>query len=54
VQLGLRLPEDADTDALTEFLAAVARGMSRSAQDGASADELRAVADLAMSAWPPP
>lgn len=47
------LPEDADTDALAEFIAAVVRGMSRSAQDGATADELRAVADLAMGAWPP-
>ncbi|WP_408612177.1 TetR/AcrR family transcriptional regulator [Glycomyces terrestris] len=48
------LPEDADADALAEFLAAVTRGMSRSAQDGATADELRAVADLAMRAWPQP
>jgi AcrR family transcriptional regulator len=46
------LPEGTDTDALAEFIAVVVRGMSRSAQDGASAEELHAVADLAMSAWP--
>ncbi|MCC3762895.1 TetR/AcrR family transcriptional regulator [Glycomyces sp. TRM65418] len=46
------LPEDADIDALADFIAAVVRGMSRSAQDGATAEELRAVADLAMNALP--
>ncbi|SDE17118.1 transcriptional regulator, TetR family [Glycomyces harbinensis] len=48
------LPEDADVDALAEFIAAVVRGMSRSAQDGATAADLRDVADLAMNAWPRP
>ncbi len=46
------LPEDTDADALADFIAAVVRGMSRSAQDGASAEELLKVAELAMSAWP--
>jgi AcrR family transcriptional regulator len=46
------LPEDTDTDALAEYIAVVVRGMSRSAQDGATAQELDAVADLAMKAWP--
>ncbi|WP_240037452.1 TetR/AcrR family transcriptional regulator [Glycomyces paridis] len=46
------LPADTDTDALADFIAAVVRGMSRSAQDGATAGDLRAVADLAMNAWP--
>lgn len=48
------LPEDTDTDALAEFIAAVVRGMSRSAQDGATAEALSTVADLAMKAWPRP
>ena len=48
------LPQGTDTDALAEFIAAVARGMSRSAQDGATAEDLRNVADLAMKAWPRP
>lgn len=48
------LPEDADTDALADFLAAVVRGMSRSAQDGATTEALLAVAELAMKACPQP
>jgi TetR/AcrR family transcriptional regulator, copper-responsive repressor len=46
------LPAATDAEALAEFIAAVVRGMSRSAQDGATAEELREVADLAMRAWP--
>lgn len=48
------LPQDTDAEALADFIATVARGMSRSAQDGATADELRKVASLAMKAWPTP
>ncbi len=48
------LPADTDTDAFAEFIAAVVRGMSRSAQDGATAESLLAVADLAMRACPQP
>ncbi|MDA1366824.1 TetR/AcrR family transcriptional regulator [Glycomyces algeriensis] len=46
------LPQDADPEALAEFVAAVVRGMSRSAQDGATTEELLAVAELAMKACP--
>ncbi len=46
------LPEDTDTEALADFTAAVIRGMSRSAQDGATTEELLKVAELAMRAWP--
>ncbi|HEU5127670.1 MAG TPA: TetR/AcrR family transcriptional regulator [Glycomyces sp.] len=46
------LPEDTDADALADYIAVVVRGMSRSAQDGATAEELLKVAELAMSAWP--
>lgn len=48
------LPADTDTDALAEFISAVVQGMSRSAQDGATAEELRGVADLAVNALPRP
>lgn len=48
------LAPDTDAEALADFIATVARGMSRSAQDGATADELLKVADLAMKAWPSP
>ncbi|MCV7420421.1 TetR/AcrR family transcriptional regulator [Mycobacterium yunnanensis] len=46
------VPADADVDALTEFVGVVLRGMSSLARDGANAETLRAVADVALSAWP--
>ncbi|TNM32943.1 TetR/AcrR family transcriptional regulator [Streptomyces sedi] len=46
------LPEDVDADALARYSAAVMQGMSQQARDGAGAEELRSVAELAMRAWP--
>ncbi|MEU5110700.1 TetR/AcrR family transcriptional regulator [Streptomyces longwoodensis] len=48
------LPGDADTRALAVYFAAVVQGMSQQARDGASTQELRRVARLAMSVWPRP
>jgi hypothetical protein len=36
------------------YFGAVVQGMSQQARDGASTQELRRVARLAMSAWPEP
>lgn len=46
------LPADTDPRALAVFTAAVVQGMSQQARDGATRDELHAVADAAMRAWP--
>lgn len=46
------LPPGADPHALAGYFAAVIQGMSQRARDGADAAELRAVADMAMAAWP--
>ncbi len=46
------LPADTDARVLAVFTAAVVQGMSQQARDGASRDELRAVAEAAMRAWP--
>ncbi|MBL1079536.1 TetR/AcrR family transcriptional regulator [Nocardia sp. 2] len=46
------LPESTNARALARHIAVVMQGMSQSAQDGASLEELRYVADLAMRAWP--
>ncbi|MBW5425389.1 TetR family transcriptional regulator [Streptomyces sp. BG9H] len=46
------LPADTDPAALARFTAAVFQGMSQQARDGATREDLEAVADLAMSAWP--
>lgn len=46
------LPASADPRRLAAFFAAVIQGMSQRARDGASADELRATADLALAVWP--
>lgn len=48
------LPPDVDTRALAVFYAAVIQGMSQQARDGVSRAHLRAVAELALSAWPGP
>ncbi|NGO81447.1 TetR/AcrR family transcriptional regulator [Streptomyces sp. YC504] len=47
------LPSDADARVLARHVAAVFQGMSQQARDGASAEELEQVAQLAMRAWPP-
>jgi hypothetical protein len=41
-----------DVDALAAYVAAVLAGMSARARDGASCDELREIAAIAMRAWP--
>jgi AcrR family transcriptional regulator len=46
------LPPDTDVDGLTGFYGVVIGGMSAQARDGATAQQLRAVADAAMAAWP--
>ncbi|GAB3647610.1 TetR/AcrR family transcriptional regulator [Glycomyces tarimensis] len=48
------LPARTDASALAAYIAAVARGMSCSAQDGASAQDLLGIAELAMRSWPEP
>ncbi|WP_328942621.1 TetR/AcrR family transcriptional regulator [Streptomyces sp. NBC_00250] len=47
------LPADTDPRALARFSGAVLQGMSQQARDGATAEELAAVAETAMRAWPP-
>ncbi|THC52446.1 TetR/AcrR family transcriptional regulator [Streptomyces sp. A1499] len=46
------LPRGADPAALARYVRAVFQGMSQQARDGATRQELEAVADLAMSVWP--
>ncbi|WP_197739632.1 TetR/AcrR family transcriptional regulator [Mycolicibacterium sp. P1-18] len=46
------LPVDADVEALTDYVDVVLRGLSSRARDGADAETLRAVAEVAISAWP--
>ncbi|MBM7168845.1 TetR/AcrR family transcriptional regulator [Streptomyces sp. G44] len=46
------LPEDTDAAALARYTGALLQGMSQQARDGATRQELEAVADLAMKAWP--
>lgn len=46
------LPAGTDTDQLAAFLVAVLRGMSGSARDGGTAEELRGIAATAMAAFP--
>ncbi|MFJ2767879.1 TetR/AcrR family transcriptional regulator [Streptomyces sp. NPDC087300] len=46
------LPDDTDPEALARYVAAVFQGMSQQARDGATRQDLEAVADLAMRAWP--
>ena len=42
------------TDHLTSFLVAVMRGMSGCARDGGTTEDLLAIAETAMAAFPPP
>ena len=46
------LPKDADPAALAGFIATVLQGMSVQAAGGATRKELRAIADMALRAWP--
>ena len=46
------LPGTADPRRLAAFFAAVIQGLSQRARDGATAEELRATADLALEVWP--
>jgi AcrR family transcriptional regulator len=46
------LPADQDVDALARFYDSVMQGMAVQARDGATVEQLEAVASLAMLAWP--
>ncbi|ANB77507.1 TetR family transcriptional regulator [Paraburkholderia phytofirmans OLGA172] len=46
------LPSDTDVPALAAFYSAVTRGMAVQARDGAGPQKLKAIADVAMQAWP--
>lgn len=46
------LPPDADTKALGRYVMAVAQGVAIQAHDGAAADELFALVDVALRNWP--
>lgn len=46
------LPVGTDTEALARYYGAIVQGMSAQSCDGASADVLRRLADIALSAWP--
>jgi AcrR family transcriptional regulator len=46
------LPEDADPVTLARFVATVLQGMSVQASGGATRKELRAIAGMALRAWP--
>ncbi|GAA4917471.1 TetR family transcriptional regulator [Stackebrandtia albiflava] len=46
------LPESADPAALARYFGAIMQGMSVQARDGATREELEAIADIAMAAWP--
>jgi AcrR family transcriptional regulator len=46
------LPSGTDSWALARFVGATLQGMSQQARDGAECEELEAVAEFAMRAWP--
>ncbi|MFI7298052.1 TetR/AcrR family transcriptional regulator [Streptomyces sp. NPDC050121] len=46
------LPQGTDTGALARAVGAVFQGMSHQARDGASREQLEAVAEIALSIWP--
>ncbi|MGU7773363.1 TetR/AcrR family transcriptional regulator [Burkholderia sp. MR1-5-21] len=48
------LPPDTDVPALAAFYSAVTRGMAVQARDGGGPQKLKAIADVAMQAWPAP
>lgn len=47
-----RLPSGADAAALARHTAAMTQGMSQQARDGASREEMEALAEIAMDIWP--
>jgi AcrR family transcriptional regulator len=51
-QLAGELPAEASPRALADYFATVLQGLSQGAQDGATAPQLAAVAELALTAWP--
>ncbi|MGW7456897.1 TetR/AcrR family transcriptional regulator [Streptomyces sp. NPDC054797] len=51
-QLAGELPAGAGPRALADYFATVLQGLSQRAQDGATAPQLAAVAELALTAWP--
>lgn len=48
------LPPEADVEDLSRFYAAVLQGMSTQARDGATRQQLEAIASAAMGTWPRP
>ncbi|MER5319330.1 TetR/AcrR family transcriptional regulator [Streptosporangium roseum] len=46
------LPAEASPRALADYFATVLQGLSQRAQDGATAPQLTAAAELALTAWP--
>lgn len=46
------LPADLDAAALARYTGALIQGMSQQARDGASREELEALAEIAMTIWP--
>ncbi|ANS67856.1 TetR-family transcriptional regulator [Streptomyces lincolnensis] len=46
------LPAGADATALARHVGAIIQGMSQQARDGASREELEALAEIAMAIWP--
>lgn len=53
VEAGETAP-DADPHAMANFYAAVFQGMSQRARDGGTTEELLAIAEMAIDAWPEP
>ncbi|MFI6319802.1 TetR/AcrR family transcriptional regulator [Nonomuraea sp. NPDC050556] len=51
VEAGL-LPQDTDVSVLALYIGSVVKGMSQSARDGATREELEQVAAMAMRGWP--
>ncbi|MFF5495397.1 TetR/AcrR family transcriptional regulator [Streptomyces aquilus] len=47
-----KLPADTDAAALARHAGAMIQGMSQQARDGASREELEALAEIAMAIWP--
>jgi AcrR family transcriptional regulator len=48
------VPPDTDAETLAAFYSAFSRGMAVLARDGASRDQLAAIVEIAMTAWPRP
>ncbi|QDQ13603.1 TetR/AcrR family transcriptional regulator [Streptomyces spectabilis] len=49
---GGELPRDTDVAALARYVGAVLQGLSQQSRDGATREELEAVAEMSMRAWP--